>query len=254
MKYNLKLTKLLLISIVVGLMSSTVFTGCGKRIPIQKKPVLTKLGNNDFSKNLKKEEQTNLVIGIVDPQTKVAGSQDLTRALSTSISEIISAKGFKLKGPYRSFDDITYRDKKMIYLAVRSKLALQIKAKSKTKYHGSWSHEEGKLTVTGDLVLSVDEPMTGQTFIKKRIDLSNLGISVPYIREKQYHGKTSIAEDIINSATTPDVLIDDYDYAMSQVNSKIYKKVMAKIEKYIDREEIISFKPDILKLKGLKRF
>ena len=257
MKYNFKLTKILLIGVVVGLMSSTVFTGCGKRIPIQKKPVITKFGNNNFSKNLKKEAQTNLVIGIVDPETSVAGSQELASALSTSISEIVSAKGFKLKGPFESFDDITYRDKKMIYLVFKPKLTLNIKD-TQTKYerHSKYTHQEGHITVTGNLVISVDEPMTGQTFIKKRINLSDLGISVAYIKEWNSRSTNSgITGMLLDSVdTTPDTLIDNKDYALAQANSEVYKKVMAKIEQFIDREEIISFKPDILKLKGLKRF
>jgi len=258
MKINFRLTKVLLMSIVVGLLSSTVFTGCGKRIPVQKKPVISKIGNDNFSKTLKKEPQTSLVIGIVDPKTKVEGgkdSQELARALSTSISEIISAKGFKLKGPYQSFDDITYRDKKMIYLAVRPTLTLKIKDKQQVVRHSLYNQVKGVLTVSGDLVISFEEPMTGQIFIKRRINLSDLDISVPYVREYQTRlSSGGLTGAVMDSATAPDTLVNTYDYAMSQVNNEIYKKVITKIAKYIDREEIISFKSDILKLKGLKRF
>jgi len=246
-----KIVQILLISFI-GILGLSL-TGCASRIPV-KTPTYTWEAQSNLSKSLKREKSSNLVIGIVDPETQTNGSKEFENALTVAISEIISAKGFKLKGPYESFDDITYRDKKMIYLVFRPKLELNIKAKAtKRESHPSYNHYEGVYTATGSLILSVVEPMTGQTFIKRRINLSDLGVSEKYVYEVQKIAG-SMTGQLIDAATAPTELLDTRAYAKAKLENELYKKVVAKIAKYIDREEIISFKPDILKLKGLKRF
>lgn len=244
--------KLLIIGLL-GLIGLNL-TGCGKRIPVSTPTYTWDAQQNGFAKSLKKEESSNLVIGIVDSETTTNGSEQFKKALSLAISEIISAKGFKLKGPYQTFDDITYRDKKMIYLAFRPKLDMQLKhQKTKEERHQSYYHEEGVYTAEGSLEISVVEPMTGQVFIKRRIDLSGLGLSEKYIYEQQImrRGMTSA---MLNAALAPEQLQNTTKYAQSKLEAEVYSAVVDKIQQYIDREELISFEPDILKLKGLKRF
>lgn len=242
---------------VIGLL-----TGCTTKLQMDKQVGEAKF---DFNKDLKKEVQTRHVIAIVDSGIKVSKSSNhikdnytdkLRKALSISVSEIISAKGFKLKGPYRTFDDITYRDKKMTYLAFVPNLDIEIKADNiHRQKHKLFYHESGDIILSGELVISIDEPMTGQTFIKKRVDLSDLNIKEPYIYERQTsYGDGSLIGKAVDSIGSDRILIDNTDLAVSKAINKFYQVAMSKIETYLDREEFLSYEEDILKLKGLKRF
>lgn len=180
----------------------------------------------------------------------------LDQALESATSEIISSKGFKLKGPYAVFDDMTYKDKKEIYLAFVPKIDFTIENKQlKSENHRLYSRSEGVIQIGGSFTISMIEPMTGQVFIKKRINLSDFGIEEHYVYEKQTREGGGLGLDgAMDKATAPDILIDTTDVALTNAINKFYKNAIAKINQYLDREEILSFEKDILSLKGLKRF
>lgn len=264
MKSLFKITLFLILPIFAIFM----FTGCGTKLKVERQT-----GELDLKLNtkLKKEEQTNKVIGIVDSSFVLNGvtknknlsdsidakTRQFVNALSVSVTEIISAKGFKLKGPYKTFDDITYSDKKMIYLSVVPKLDVEIKAEINSNDTGKlYKQVSGVLKPYGSLVLSVVEPMTGQVFIKRRIDLNSLNIEEPFSYGIQTStGDGSISGALVDKAFRANTkLVDNTDVAVTNIYNKFYKYSMEQIQKYIDREEILSFENDILKLKGLKRF
>lgn len=183
-------------------------------------------------------------------------SHRLNDALESSVSEIISSKGFKLKGPYGVFDDMTYQDKKKIYLAFVPKINFSIENKvMNTKKSRLYTHTDGVIQIGGNVIISMIEPMTGQVFVKRRINLSDFNIQEPYVYEKQTTlGDGSIIGTALDKGTAPDKLIDNTDVALTKAINKFYAKTMVKINSYLDKEEILSFQQDILNLKGLKRF
>jgi neuraminyllactose-binding hemagglutinin len=260
MKVKSSLVNLLLKLSIVGVVGATFFTGCSTKLAMKTEKVNAQFS---FDKKLKKSPSVPYVIGIVSPSLKKSEGKvyqtvdsSLRRALNFAIAEILTAKGFKTKGPYETFDDITYRDKKMIYLAYVPKLNLIVnKMDVKKEYHKLYYHETGIFTLSGSLEISVDEPMTGQAFIKKRINLADLDISEPYIYEKQVSlGDGSLTGALVDKIGASKVLHDNSEAAYARAVNKFYTKAVKRIEQYIDREEILSYKDDILKLKGLKRF
>ena len=257
MSNKFSLAKKLLKIGLIGVVTTVLFTGCSTKLATN---IEKGSSNYAFETTVKKGKQTSLVIGIVDSNMATGKSgkalTDLSKALSIGLTEIITKKGFKLKGPYEAFDDITYRDKKMIYLAIVPKMEIVMsKTNVNAQRHKLYYHEDGNIIMSGSLVLSVDEPMTGQTFIKKRISLKNFNISEPYIFEEQRsYGDGSLIGKLVDTIDADKVLQNNVEVAKARALPKFYKNAMLKIEKYLDREEMISFKSDILKLKGLKRF
>ncbi len=286
-KFNIA-KKLLKIGFI-GVMSITLFSGCSTRLQVKKDIGVLNLQ----SEKLKQLKATKIVIAIVSPviaanatanknQTSQstlamvmmqrmrnvninynfnnAFSQSyakrLSKALENSISEIIVSKGFKLKGPYSVFDDMTYQDKKKIYLAFVPKIDFTIENKAiNTKKYRLYTHVDGVIQIGGSFTISMIEPMTGQVFVKRRINLSDFNIQEPYVYEKQTRtGSNGIIGTVLDKGTAPDMLKDTTDVALTNAINKFYTKTIAKINLYLDKEEILSFEKDILKLKGLKRF
>ncbi|WP_156508911.1 hypothetical protein, partial [Oleiphilus sp. HI0132] len=54
----------------------------------------------------------------------------LMTALNNTFVSNLSDKGFNMKGPYQTFDDITFSDKKNMYLSVVPRLTFNINQKS----------------------------------------------------------------------------------------------------------------------------
>jgi len=270
---------------------SLLISGCSTHIPVKKEVGHLNLQSEKFVQQVK----TDKVIAIVSPvfaardesakvqntsgmspyeamlmarQGTVKGStnfkqnfsnnyaQQLSKAFESSISEMIAAKGFKLQGPFSNFDDITYREKKKIYLAFVPKVDFQIEKKVlNSKKERLFVHEEGVIQIGGSLVITMVEPMTGETFVKKRINLSDFNIEEPYVKDRQYRvgGGLNISS-ALDKASAPDSLSDTTDVALTKAINAFYAKAINKIDLYLDREEILSYEKDILKLKGLKRF
>jgi hypothetical protein len=270
---------------------SLLISGCSTHIPVKKEAGHLNLQSEKFVQQVK----TDKVIAIVSPvfaarnenakvqntremspyeamllarQGKVTGStnfqqnfannyaQRLSKAFESSISEMIAAKGFKLQGPFSSLDDITYRDKKKIYLAFVPKVDFQIEKKVlNSKKERLFVHEEGVIQIGGSLIITMVEPMTHEIFVKRRINLSDFNIEEPYVKDRQYRvGGGLNVSTALDKASAPDSLNDTTDVALTKAINAFYAKAIKKIDLYLDREEILSYEKDILKLKGLKRF
>ena len=177
-------------------------------------------------------------------------------AIMTSTQEIISNKGFTTKGPYTSFDDIPYGDKKDIYLAAVPFLTVYFEQNGPTfSCKGMVCTDQGEFIVTGEMVYKMIEPLTGQALMTRRINLSDFAISKNYIREiENPYPSGSLIGVMIDKATKPESLRDNTDQVMAQALNEFFKKTMAKIDTFISTEELMSFNNDIEKLKDLKRF
>ena len=266
-------------------LAAALFTGCATKIPVKKETGHLNLE----TPQIKQEPQTDKVLGIVDPQfhykeyaqnqrARMIGffgvnpgayytfspskyfknyyEDRLKRALETSIQTILLKRGFKLQGPYATFDDITYQDKKKMYLAVIPQINLDIKkVVNEKKCNDLYCTEKGTIYFGGDVIVTLEEPLTRQIFMKKRINLSDANIAEPYIIQYQVRTSTGdMVTDTINKMSAPKYLVNNVDKAMTDGINKFYKYAVNKINKYLDREEILSYQKDVEQLKKLKRF
>ncbi|WP_066356549.1 HpaA family protein [Aliarcobacter skirrowii] len=264
-----------------------LFTGCSTKIEVDRK-----VGQlNLESAKLKQEKPVDNVIAIVSPSISLPKKENknqqiqqfplgfyqptrtstqfdadntfssnykdrLNQALESSITEILSAKGFKLKGPYSHLEDMTYQDKKQVYLAFVPKIDFRIDNKStKTIPERLYTRTEGVIQISGSFTISIQEPITGQVFLNRRINLSDFNISEPYIYEVQHStGDGTITGAAFDKATAPDLITDTTDVALTKAINQFYSKAIERINSFIDREEILSFEKDINQLKDLKRY
>lgn len=177
----------------------------------------------------------------------------LLSSLQNTINEILTKKGFRTS-EYSTFDDMTYTDKKVTYLASVPKLSLVINQKSTNKEckHGYCS-DEGVIQVSGELNVSFIEPLTQQVFINKRINLSDFNISKQYIKQADSNRSQGLF-GLFNPLLKPKVYKDNTDKVLTEALNEFYSKAADKIAAYISREEFLSLEGDISNLKNIKRF
>lgn len=256
---------------------AVIATGCATHIPVAKEVGTLNL-------NYQPSESSPLVgksVGIVSPQFVAAeGGEDksfgfqqnsifipqqvyqtsyksrLADSMMNAIQEIISRKGFTIKGPYATFDDISFGDKKTIYLAAVPSLKIYFDAKRENvSCKGMVCVDKGSFTVTGEFIYKMVEPMTGQAVMTKRINLSDFAITKTYVREFQTRTQSEgLIGAALDKALNPDQLRDNTDKAMTEAVNEFFAKAMKKIDGFVSTEELMSFDEDIKQLKGLKRF
>lgn len=185
----------------------------------------------------------------------------LAAAMGGSFTELFSQRGFKIKGPYTSFDEMTYGDKRDIFLVTHSKLQINVVQKSTGSEcsPGGVCTDEGELQVSGDLNLQLLEPMTQQSVMTRRISLDDLNISKHYRKQARLGkpgGQKFGISDLISGGLGggDDNLVDDSDRIMTEALNEFFTKAMGKIDNLLSREEILSHEKDVRELKGMKRY
>lgn len=173
-------------------------------------------------------------------------------AFNNGFQELISNKGFNLTGPFESFDDMTYGEKKNGYLALIPKLNITINKKASKRHTQPLTDiytEEGVIQVTGELRVDLIEPVTKEKILSRRINLSDLNIVKNYKYEKKLN--SSVWAMFLSASVT---IEDSMDKAITDAINDFYATAMAKITKSISSEELLSYRPQVEKLKELKRF
>lgn len=189
----------------------------------------------------------------------------LISSMDASFNEIVINKGFKLSGPYQTFDDITYGDKKTSYLALTPDVDVYIDQKRvnfECVASKNYCEDIGTVQIGGSLTIKLIEPMTKQTFLSKRINLSEISKPRDYVKRTYYKGPqqgllASAVGAAIDAATDDGVvkpLVDNTDKVLADALNEFYANAMQKVDTYLSREEILSFEEDVTKVKNLKRF
>lgn len=262
------------------------FSGCGTKIPVKRE-----VGQANYKTlDIPKEPSTGKAIAIVSTAINIpevmqklnsqAGGNPfmaammakmqttsynpyqgldvnaLQRALGRVFTEILSKRGFTTKGPYKTFDDMTYTDKKDTYLAVVPVLDLTLETKpTSQESEDLYYSEKGVMMLGGEFYLKVMEPLTQQVLMNKRISLTDMNLQKPYIYQTQTRQSTgSMTDDLIAKASVPDQLIDNTDKVRTELLTEFYDKAVEKLNAYLSREELLSYQKDVTKLKDLKRF
>ena len=182
----------------------------------------------------------------------------LAKSMSIGFEDLILKKGFVIGGKYKTFDDMTYPDRKSTYMALVPIININIDKKpTEENQHRLYYSEKGVIQISGELIVKMVEPLSKQMFITKRINLSDFNIKKPYIYEVQKtkrgnnrFGLGSMVSGAIDKASAPDSLKDNTDKVLTEALNEFYQKAMPKIEKYISQEEILSLEKDVIGAKG----
>jgi len=245
----------------LGLVSAVMaigFSGCGIKIPVKKE-----VGQLNLKFQIKEQKnKVNKKIAIIDPnfsrdRFNNSTNSMFSKSMTNAFEELILKKGFILGGKYKTFDDMTYPERKNTYMALMPILNIKVENKvTKEESFRLYSRTEGQYQLSGEFIVKMIEPLSKQMFITKRINLSDLNIIKPYIEEVQTRTSnadgliTGIFSVIMDNASAPKILIDTRDKAYKDAINEFYQKAMPKIAKYISQEEILSVENDINSAKG----
>jgi hypothetical protein len=114
-------------------------------------------------------------------------------SMGTDLEEILTARGYILKGPYDEYDLMTYSDKEQCMLGLFSRIDLNI-----TRTSGGWTQHssrqiakgysefEGTITLSGKITFFISETFTQQKLLVKSLSIPQQ-IDIPVKAEGRYH-------------------------------------------------------------------
>lgn len=164
-------------------------------------------------------------------------------AIERDLSELLTAKGFSVRGPFDSYDLISFQDKKAIdlYLVPTFELLFTLRdSKLQRKFRTSSDYDAtGTIEVNGKITLELREIVTRELMWAK---------SIPYKFEFSY---SLLVENLVTARPF------DFSGVMNDVAKELekqYPELMATIFKLIDPEEMRIIKKQCQELKSKKGY
>jgi len=172
-----------------------------------------------------------------------------TQSLGSDMEELLIAKGFTLKGPYLSSDEMVFDDRKRTDVGIDIEIAPEFSAsqggwKQNFVLYGSPTYSyEGTTSLIGKINITGKEVLTGEKIWSKSVVIPDV-INIPVRSSRKY--------------TTPDntQLLNDpnvYNELGKALQSQ-YKGIMDKIAAHFAKEELRSLLPQVKELKSKKGY
>jgi hypothetical protein len=170
------------------------------------------------------------------PWTGVWPFNDVSRNMALDFQEIVSARGFSVRGPFASYDEITFPDKKGSDLVLQPALEIRLDirnisyVKQSPVFVGLRLRDrfsmKGEAVIGGRVTLSLMESLSKERMWFKSIELPQRVIS--WEGEKQYYEAQSGADLSDPSISRP----------LGETMKEFYAKVMQASWNYLDPEEM----------------
>jgi hypothetical protein len=175
--------------------------------------------------------------------------------IEKDIEQLLVDRGFRVKGPYASYDEMVFNDKKDADIAIEISLEPTFSAAD-----GSWKaykpltftanpptyyYYSGTVSLIGKIVMQGYEPLSHEKLWVKSVDIpsiTNISISTA---NKDFERPVADA----NFFNDPNV----YN-ALGTALQEQYGSILAKMEAQLDPQEFQSLKPQIKELKGKKGY
>ncbi|MEW6196870.1 MAG: hypothetical protein AB1521_17110 [Bacteroidota bacterium] len=199
-------------SILTLLLLTLFCIGCGSSLKVATTPLM--VPDFEFSPpSPQAPGSAGIKIGLIDPVysgnflfSNRAPFQQFRKSMGGDFEEILTSRGYILKGPYEAYDLMTYSDKNECELGLDIEIDLNIKETSGGWDHvpltnygygitsGGYSKYNGTLNLSGKITISIIETFTRQKLIVKSVPVPQEDITVEAEAEYKY-GSTGVPID-----------------------------------------------------------
>jgi hypothetical protein len=151
---------------------------------------------------------SNITIALVrprfvgeSPEYYVSPFNDMASSMANDFEELLSAKGFTMRGPFGSRDEMVYNDKINSSLAFEVAIDLQPQYNRKYKYNPGFGVIQaanykvtGEIILGGSLVITASSPQYGEKLWKKNIALDRSTFT--YVGTLKWNAVPSMADEL----------------------------------------------------------
>jgi len=168
--------------------------------------------------------------------------------LTEEINKIILSKGFTITQTFRSYNDMTFTQKRNTSALFFPEIIIDVEEKTLTDYiDNAPSSTNGDIMVSARVNIIMLEPLSGEKIWVKSIPVDEISTPIQYLPNYEYGKGQSGAH------TVPEEL---YPIAIELDNFflKINDDVIEATNKYVEQNEFEFLNDDIKRLKGIKRY
>ena len=187
---------------------------------------------------------TNLTIALIRPvyitenaEYYVEPFPEMSKSMANDFEELLTAKGFKIRGPFRSRDEMVYNDKQSSDFAFIAEIDLQPTYNRRQKYDAGFGaivapsyKMRGEITLAGNLVITASSPQYGEKIWKKNIALDR--VTFTYTGSVKWSDVPTVAEELKQDNAFYNLLTGELE--------KFYAKAMQLAWQQIDPAEMKS--------------
>ena len=151
---------------------------------------------------------SNITIALVrpqfvgkDPEYYVAPFKEMAISMANDFQELLTAKGFTIRGPFGSHDEMVYNDK------LNSNFTLEVSIDLDPEYNRHYTavmnwgltgnplyKTSGEVTLAGSLIIKARAPQHNELLWTKNIQLDRS--SFTYTGSEKWEGQPSMAEEL----------------------------------------------------------
>ena len=188
----------------------------------------------------------------IDNDINQAGTpwDEFSKAMATDVEELLTAKGFKVRGPFNTADEMVFSDKQNSDFVIQISIDMNIRyeRKWKTKYNILFSTttyliDKADVTLNSNVILTAVSCFTSEKIWKKNLDISNKSFS--YNGSERYD-----AEPTFFAEMKRDVNLWN---PMSKNLEDIYKGAFDILWKQFDKNEMKNVSKEAKKSDGARR-
>ena len=158
-----------------------------------------------------------------NPEYYVSPFPEMSTNMADDFEEMLTAKGFKIRGPFRSRDEMVYNDKQSCDFAFIAEIDLRPNYNRKYKYDPGMGvvipasyKMNGEITLGGNLVLTASSPQYGEKIWKKNIALDKATFT--YSGSLKWKELPSVADELKQD--------NEFYNLLSRELEKFYDKAM----------------------------
>lgn len=180
-----------------------------------------------------------------DAEFMVSPFPEMATTMGHDFEEMLTAKGFTVKGPFDSRDNMVYTEKKTTDFILQIEIDLRLVSDSKYNFHsdfnpllfilslgmGGWDDyytTEGIITLGGSLIITAMSPQYGEKLWKKQISLVNK--TYKYTGNKKWISRPSTADQLQSDNKFYNLMVSELE--------EYYKTSLDVVWSQIDPEEM----------------
>lgn len=183
--------------------------------------------------------------------------ENFRKFMANDVEELLIDKGFRLKGPFQSFDEMVFNDKKdadvaieieiePIFTAAQGGWTQKISTLDRLTqdYSGIWYQYHGTVSLIGKINIVGKEPLSGEKLWVKSVEIPSI------------QNITITTTSKLQSKEVDDAFFNDPSVynALGSALQQQYKGIMQKMDAHFDPQEFASLKPQIKELKAKKGY
>lgn len=182
---------------------------------------------------------TNLSIALIkprfigdNPELYVAPFNEMASSMASDFEELLTAKGFTIRGPFGSRDEMVYSDKTSSSFALEVNIDLLPLYKRNNKYTpgigtlivGTYK-TAGEVTLSGNLVITASSPQYGEKIWKKSIALQRY--SFTYVGSQKWREVPSMADELKQDGEVYNILTRELEKFYTQALDLAWRQIEA---------------------------